>query len=705
MIQPASHARLPDVTTYPGFAVAQAWYNAHKPSTAEALAATAQQPSLFEDIEEYLDDPIRVPRTTLPIDLVLILTLARAVAQSGVDRLGAPAQLVLIHGWAGPVMVQLQELLANVTLERAFLHSTPELPKILTLEGGSLGARGQAEQRRRFAQQISAALVEGRGVLVLNAAPADLPDDLRRLCAIDLHLPRPDRAMVMALLALLFPAAFDPLVSEALPADEALARLTPLELTSALHADRIRDALDVLQRLSAPAPQATRPGSVRGLDAVAGQADAVAMLRRLAADIGSWRAGALDWSAVPRSLIFHGPPGTGKTLLAQAFAAEAGLPLITTSYAECQKEGYQGDMLAALDRAVAEAVARAPSVFFLDEIDAFNSRHGAGATRIESYMRAVITGLLRQLDRLMASEGVVLIGATNDLLAIDPAIRREGRFDSTLLISPPDRSGLAQILHHHLEATEAPDLTRAIARAAERLVGTSGAAAAALARAARARQRETNDPLAAALLAELDARHPAIATADQRRIALHEAGHVVVGLLSGLAAPKALRLTPGGGEIHWPAVALHTRATALAEMRMLLAGRAAEELFLGAPSSGAGTGPESDLAQATRLARRIETEWGMGDGGLIWHPGMPGTTQHLPWLRTKLDHLLTTAQSQARAIISTHRDTVDALAQELLGAREMTGQALEVWVAKIHDLNATVAQTCPRKDVIPFEPG
>lgn len=705
---PAKSIPLSDTKTHPGFAIAQDWYIRHKPNLSQALDSTTERSPLSEDgdIEEFFDDrsPVRVSRKTLPLDLVLILTFARAIARGGVARLGAAAQLCLVHGWAA-AMSPLLDLLLHSALERAFLHTVPERPKILQLEGENPGARGQGERRRTLAQQISKALICGRGVVVLNAAPADVTDELRRLCAMELHLPRPDRAMVMALLALLFPMGLDKLMPDALPSDEALARLTPLELTSALHAHGIGDALAALHRLSAPALQAAQPSGLRGLDTIAGQAGAVAMLRRLAADIDRWRAGALDWSAMPRSMIFHGPPGTGKSMMAQAFAAETGLPLIATSYAECQKFGHQGDMLAALDHAVAEAVARAPAVFFLDELDGFNVRTGVGLTRNESYIRAVITGLLRQLDRLMATDGVVLIGATNDLSAIDPAIQREGRFDSKLSITAPDRTGIAQILHHHLAATDAPDLTYAVARAAARLVGTSGAAAAALARAARARQRETNSPLAEALLAELEIRHPAIAAADQRRIALHEAGHIIVGLLSGMAAPTAVRLTPNGGAVHWPAIALHTRASALAELRMLLAGRAAEQVFLGALSSSAGVGPESDLAQATLLARRIETEWGMGDGGLIWHPGMPISLQHVPWLPQKLDQLLKTADSQARAIISTNRYTVDALAQDLLQAREMTGGVLTAWVARIRELACFAAVTTTTRDgIIPFEP-
>jgi hypothetical protein len=193
---------------------------------------------------------------------------------------------------------------------------------------------------------------------------------------------------------------------------------------------------------------------------------------------------------------------------------------------------------------------------------------------------------------------------------------------------------------------------------------------------------------------------------DQRRVALHEAGHVVVEVLSGLPAPKAVRMTPEGGDVRWPSVPIHTLETAYAELRMVLAGRAAEEVFLGAPSSSAGVGPESDLAMATRLVLRIETEWGMGDGGLTWLPGMPLTLQSLPWLRAKVDQLLTAAQSQVRAIIATHRREVETLADALLDAREIEGEALQEWVGRFRSLTeASLANTSACDGIIPFKPG
>ncbi|HHX90702.1 MAG TPA: AAA family ATPase, partial [Paracoccus sp.] len=439
---------LPPHTLHPGFAIAQAWCDRHRPrpGLAEALAAAEDQPQRLpsNDVEGFHDalgdpSPRRKRRESLPLELTLILTFARALHAAGGHRPGASAQLALVHGWGGSVVSELHDILSFDAIAHDFLEPVRDRAQILTLMQGEAGDRAQAERRKTLATQITKSLMAGRGVIALGAAPADLPGDLRRLYAHELRLPRPDRAMVTALLALLFPENADTVMPDALPPEDALARLTPLELTSGLHAGSLSAALVALHRLSASELSGTQPGGVSGLDAVAGQDAAVAVLHRLAADITGWRAEKLSWAAVPRSLIFHGPPGTGKTLMAQAFAAETGLPLIATSFADCQKAGHLGDMLATLESAVAEAESRAPAVFFIDELDGFGAREASDIGRSKGYMRAVITGLLRQLDRLMATEGVVIMAATNHLRAVDPAIRRAGRFDATLLIDPPDR--------------------------------------------------------------------------------------------------------------------------------------------------------------------------------------------------------------------------------------------------------------------------
>ncbi len=298
---------------------------------------------------------------------------------------------------------------------------------------------------------------------------------------------------------------------------------------------------------------------------------------------------------------------------------------------------------------------------------------------------------------MITLEGVVLLAATNDLAAVDPAIRREGRFDTALAIQPPGQAGLAQILRQRLDVAAEPGLEARIDMAARRMMGSSGAAAAALARAVLARQRD-GGTLSEALQAELDARYPAARAVDDRRMALHEAGHVVVGLACGLDDPQALYLGTRSGRVIWPGVAFHTRETALALLRMLLAGHAAEEVCLGAASSGAGSCPQSDLAQATRLLCQMELEWGMGDGGLIWHSAAPAAVNHtLDWMRPKLAHMLKAAHSEARAIIATHRPLVERFAERLMAERELTGPALAALLAEIKDaLGRSVG--CPPRD-------
>lgn len=612
-------------------------------------------------------------------------------------RPGAAGRISLIRPWSRGAMVPLVALLEQPELAASLLapaegtRRKAARPVILMAPTGSGGAGRKADRKADLVRTIETALLSGRGVILLGASPADLPEDLQPFLDIDLRLPPPDRALIVALLRLLCPDRPDPVPPAALPGDAALARLTPVQLSVACRGPIAqRDPARIVGQLHRlTTPRATGQGDAAGgLSAVEGQEEAVAILRRLAADIGSWRAGALDWRTLPRGVLLEGPPGVGKTLLAQALAVEAGLPLISLSFAECQKAGHLGDTLAALDARVAEAEARASVVVFLDEIDGFSSRMGADHGRHSSYMGAVITGLLQQIDRLLAVEGVVLIAATNAPEAIDPAIRRAGRFDTRLTLAAPTRAGHAAILTRHLGLTvdicdADPALACAIADTSRRLVGRSGAEAAALARAARSTARAEGLTLPEALTRAADAALPEVTATDRRRIALHEAGHVVVALLSGLPAPTAIRICPEGGQTLWPAPVLQTAGTARATLCMLLAGRAAESLFLEAPSSGAGEGPGSDLARATRLARQIETEWALGDGDLLWHPALPAGLPPDPTLRPRLAQHLARAEAEATALLDAHRPEVEAIADCLEVEGELTGEALSAALAPL----------------------
>lgn len=698
---------IPSPEAYPGYRLAHAWATKQRrrPTIDEALAQIDDAPPPPDDEDAFnldwlpsSDDVAPTgkrgkadgKRPGLLMDLILILSLAKAIELAGGAAPGAPSQITRIEG-ASPILLNaLQSLLEQSFVTKRLMHPGFDVGALqVCAPNTDCSPRLRDEKLRTMFKKVTAQVIAGRGVVLVGLGSDPVPDELQPLCSPPLRLPSPDRHMLLALLALCYSTDEEPLSMDALPSDEALARMPPLVIATKLRADTRAAALEALREISAARPDNSElQYGVTGLDEVAGQPEAVQHLRQLADDIAQWRAGSLAWAEVPRSLILFGPPGTGKTLLARAVAAEARLPLIATSFAECQKFGHLGDMLAALDAAVSEAERRAPAVFFIDELDGFSTRTNNDIGRGGSgYMRAVITGLLRQIDRLMSTPGVVLIGATNELHAIDPAIRRAGRFDATLLIPPPTKQGMAQILRRHLAAADDPALETAIARAAERLLGTSGAEAAALARAALARARSTAEDLPQALLAETDRRLPGMLARDEHRVAIHEAGHVVVGMLSGFSDPLALRLGHDGGLTTWQHSSLHTHATAMAEIRMYLGGRAAEEVLLGSISGGAGFGPESDLARVTELATKLEMEWGLGDGGLIWHPvAPPFLRQGQPWMRDKLDHILKACYAQARAIVATHRDLVQDLASILLVERELTGAHLSKHLKQIRQV-------------------
>ncbi|MDX1822002.1 MAG: AAA family ATPase [Paracoccaceae bacterium] len=651
-------------------------------------------------------------RPGLPMDLVLILSLAKAIEAAGGAAPGAPSQITRIEGRSPSLLVALESLLNESFVTKRLMHPGFDIGALhICAPGSDISPRARDDKLRTMFKKITAHMIAGRAAVLVGLGNDPIPDELQPLCAPPLRLSPPDRPLLLALLALHYGKSEEELPVRDFPSDASLAEIPPLVIATALRAESPAAALETLRKIITARPDTSelRDGVI-GLDEVAGQPEAVQHLRQLTVDIAQWRSGSLAWAEVPRSLILFGPPGTGKTLLARAFAAEARLPLIATSFAECQKFGHLGDMLAALDAAVSEAERRAPAVFFIDELDGFSTRANSDIGRGGSgYMRAVITGLLRQIDRLMSTPGVVLIAATNELHAIDPAIRRAGRFDATLLIQPPTKHGMAQILRRHLAAADDPELESVITLAAERLVGTSGAEAAALARAALARARGTGADLAQALLAEMDRRFPHMRAQDERRIALHEAGHVVVGILSGLRDPLALRIGQNGGLTTWHVPPLHTHETAMAQIRMYLGGRAAEEVVLGTVSSGSGFGPESDLARATEMATKLELEWGLGDGGLIWHPAAPPILrQGQPWLRNKLDHILKTCYAQARAIIATHRDLVLDLAAILQVERELTGAQLSEHLEQIRQVqrgrHGDGEDWDRQNDVLPLEP-
>ena len=458
-------------------------------------------------------------------------------------------------------------------------------------------------------------------------------------------------------------------VKAALPSEDALGRL-PIPTLAAAFAGSTT-TLEVADRLRVLAERTEsmedRPKEAITLDDVHGQPEAVADLRGLLEDVRDWRAGRLDWNEVSASRLLHGPPGCGKTMIAAAVAGSAGLPLVATSYAECQAAGHMGDYLAAMGRRVREAIREAPSVFFLDEIDSYSVR--SQGTHDRRYSTAVVNGLLTDLTKLAATPGVIVLAATNDRSRVDPAVTRAGRLDRHVEIGLPTRNGMAAILEARLGAIP----QEAIGAAAVRLTGLSGADAATVAKDALGRARRDRASVAAEHLdAAVRAVVPNDLAAAEAAVAAHEAGHLVAIAALGLPAPRLARLHPHGGYVDAPLPPRRTLADVEDVIAMLLAGRAAEEIMGFGSSAEAGDGPSSDLERATVEAIRIETVYGLGATGLFHAPVARHERGALPAeVRARVDATLARGMATARMALEDNLELLGRVAGALCREREL----------------------------------
>ena len=364
-------------------------------------------------------------------------------------------------------------------------------------------------------------------------------------------------------------------------------------------------------------------------------------------------------------------------MLASAFAGSAGIPLHATSYSACQKAGHQGDMLRVLHEVFRQAEATVPSVLFIDEIDGFSDR--SRESPHEQYLRGVVNGLLTELSHAASVPGLVLLAATNDLAVVDPAVIRPGRFDTKIAVRNPDRTAIRDILADHLRLSQSIGITDAdLDVAARELIGASGAEVTARAREALGLARHAGRAVNGDdLRAVCEVNVAGDRAAHLRRIAVHEAGHLVVRVSLDLPAPISAQIGVSGGSVTSPAVALHTEATASDALAELLAGRVAERLLLGDLSSGAGHGPDSDLAKATLQAFRMEAEWGFGETVPIWQSSATVFSLGVPpAMKPALERRLRDAENKAVEAIEAHRKAALALAEILLERRELAGDEL-----------------------------
>lgn len=515
-------------------------------------------------------------------------------------------------------------------------------------------------------QTLYALIGSGQSVVMITNAASRIPRDIMELVDLTLR-PAPVTAdLICATLSLSHSDVATEAVRELLPPNDRLTHLSPVILKRAFSG---KTTLDVARALKASESKVTQDAG-SNLDQVFGQPKLQEAFRSMIADLQKWSEGTLNWKDVTASFLLYGPPGTGKTHSAEALATTAGLPLVSGSYAEWQKEGHQGQMLAAMYAAANQAIATAPCVFFLDEIDSFDARTQGGAN--SQYMRGVVNGLLTVMTLLNETEGVIVVAATNFPEFVDPAILRAGRLDMHIPITFLDRNGVHDMLNHRCgDLAENPETWSEVINS---MIGMTGADIDCVIRKAKTAARREGEALSPAHLLRACQQTGTIDRDLLWRVAVHEAGHVISHIDCSGKIPEKVIITTHGGEVICPKSKTVLEQEVMAELTVWLSGRAAELHVLGSVSAGSGTGVDSDLAMATQLAAQALLQYGFFGSALTWE------TLPIPFRMSqlqvsdaqKVSGLLDDAAQRAATVCRRREGEIVSLAEALLEKREMS---------------------------------
>ena len=394
-------------------------------------------------------------------------------------------------------------------------------------------------------------------------------------------------------------------------------------------------------------------------------------------------------ATIPKGVLLVGPPGTGKTLVARAVAGEAGVPFMSLNASEFV-EMFVGVGASRVRDLFAQAKAVAPAIIFIDELDAIGRRRGAGVGNTNDEREQTLNQLLGELDGFDPRANIIVLAATNRPDVLDPALLRPGRFDRQITIPLPDRNGREGILRIHVRSLKL-DPRVDIPQLAGATIGMSGADLAnlcneaALAAARHDRHAvEMSDFEEALDRVRLGAAHPQLMDAGERRIvAAHEAGHAITASFTPGADPlRKVTIVPHGQALglteQLPAIERHnlSRSYLVARISVMLGGRSAEEIVFDEITTGA----ESDLLEATKLARQMVTRWGMSDIGLAAfaaddeHPflgyemaqGRDYSEETAAQIDRAVQLLLRQTHDTVHALLLARRKELDALTQALL---------------------------------------
>lgn len=573
---------------------------------------------------------------------------------NGTSRIAAVIKVPTDH-WIVPVKAAVLAINPKITF--AAEH---EKPKTKTTEG----------------REVSATIARGESVVGVSAKPDRLLPDVLLLAAthryeISPATPELVRLAMKLCLTGRAPASLKSLDLSTLDFD-LLCACMPMGITKTA-------AIERLSRATAkPTLSAGSTGPIYpSLDDAVEYGDARAWGLELRADIADLRAKKVSWADIDRGAVLEGPPGSGKTTFARILGDACDLPVIMSSISElfASSEGNLDSVIKAQRKLFDEAAAAAPCLLFIDELNALPDPARI-SQRGKDWWMPVIYDFFLLLDSALSSrEGIIVVGATNLIQDISPALLRPGRLERSIHIGIPDVDGLARILRTHLSGDLAGQDLLPLARAG---LGATAAVAMDWVRAARRTSRRAGRPLLVGdLLAQItpaDTR----SRADRYRAAVHEAGHGVIGLALGekLKEISIVRRGESGGRATFGELTetLFDRERMERQVTMVLGASAAETEVFGSLSSGAGGSPESDLAKATELMATLRASYGMADTLLWVAPGdVPTLLKRDPAFRHAVEADLQRLYADARRLAHQYREQILAVADQLLMEGQISG--------------------------------
>ena len=412
---------------------------------------------------------------------------------------------------------------------------------------------------------------------------------------------------------------------------------------------------------------------------------------------------------IPKGILLVGPPGTGKTLLGRAVAGEAGVPFFIISGSDFV-EMFVGVGAARVRDLFDQAKKNAPCIVFIDEIDAVGRQRGAGLGGGHDEREQTLNQLLVEMDGFEPNTGIIILAATNRPDVLDPALLRPGRFDRQIVVDMPDLVGREAILRVHARGKPlGPDVDLKVL--ARRTPGFTGADIenllneAALLTARRGKKKITMLECEEAIdrvIAGPERKSRVMSEREKDIVAYHESGHALVGKLLPHANPvHKVSIIPrgraGGYTLMLPEEDRYflTRSELLDEVTVLMAGRVAEEIVLGEISTGA----QNDLEKATKLVRKMITEYGMSEklgpltlGGrhedtIFLGRDIARERNYSEEVAAEIDEeihsIVTRCYNTAKDILIANRDKLEHIARVLKEKETIEGEELEALLNEV----------------------